>query len=207
MRKQHTERLRITIMLGNIKISQKGFRILVISFLILWTGITGYLNYEHQKDINLLSKVRDITYGSMHKSDEILSAYVTQNPQIQQALIEDYKDQLVSLITIQKELNSLWPNTPKSVVYGIEDLLKDYKKLNSDRNSLINNHEFSASNVYLKDVAYREYVRAKKDRLHQNMPLFLILALSLVIFSRYVDRLKGQRFVIPGLSLKKVESK
>jgi hypothetical protein len=163
--------------------------ILLSVFLLVWGSFTIWLNIEHQKDIKVLSKIHDVSLNATQKSDLIYSSFITSHPKIHSVKVELYKDQLIKLISIKHELNGLWPNTPEGLVSGIDDLLVSYRNLNLNPESEEFNKSFSDANAYLFDMSYHEYSIARSDMRYQNLPLFLVLAVAIMLFIKYSEQL------------------
>ncbi len=159
----------------------------LLLFFIAWAGLTIWLNVEHKKEISIISKSNDLALNVTHTSDVLISSHVTGYPEIHKKAMAKYETQIAELIQMQEELKSLWPNTPENLIAAINEAQTNYDDLKSNTDSYSLHEKFSNSNVYFKNVAYHEYSVARRDMLHKNLPLFLILALILLVSVRYLQ--------------------
>lgn len=159
----------------------------LLLFFTAWVGLTLWLNIEHKKEISIISKSNDLALKVTHTSDILISSHVTGYPEIHDKAMKKYESQMAELKMMRKELENLWPNTPTTLINAIDEAQSDYKdlKLNTDSYSL--HEKFSSANVYFKNMAFHEYSLARRDMLHKNLPLFLILALIMLFAVRYMQ--------------------
>ena len=169
------------------KTSKRKSYILLGIFLAAWCTITILLNIEHRKDIRVLSAMHDLSLTATEMSDAIYSSHVTGLTHLHGQETNQYEAVLEDLSNTKEKLNSLWPNTPDELVSGIDELILAYYELKDNPGSLEANKHFSNANVFLFDMSYHEYTIARRDMRHQNLPLFLILAVAILFFLRFTD--------------------
>lgn len=163
--------------------------IYLCTFFIAWTAFTIWLNLEHKKEISIISDTHDLALKVTHTSDIIISSYVTGYPEIHEKAIRRYKEQIGQLRNMNERLESLWPKTPGTLVSAIDEAESGFNDLLKNPQSYALHKKFSESNVYFKNMSYHEYSLAHRDMLHKNLPLFLILALILLLGLRYMENI------------------
>ena len=166
----------------------KKYLLLLGIFFIGWVSLTIWLNLKHKKEIAIISKSNDLALKVTHTSDVLISSFVTDYPDIHSASFKKYSDQLKELSLMKEELKLLWPNTPEVLVKSIQETEVAFKDLSSNEASFTLHERFSSANVYFKNVAYHEYSVSRKNMLHKNLPLFLILALIIYLGFRALEK-------------------
>ncbi|MEQ8518663.1 MAG: hypothetical protein RLN79_07965 [Cytophagales bacterium] len=156
-------------------------------FFIAWVSLTVWLNVEHKKEISIISKSNDLALKVTHTSDILISSYVTDYPEIHEKAMKKYSSQIAELKLMREELESLWPKTPSTLLSAIDEAQSSFDDLQSNTDSYVLHEKFSNSNVFFKNMAYHEYSLARRDMLHKNLPLFLILSLILLLGVRYLQ--------------------
>lgn len=157
-------------------------------FLVSWSIFTVWLNLKHQEEIKIISRSHDLSLSVTHTSDVLIASHVTGYPQVHKLAIETYQTQLRELQKMKKDLMTLWPGSGSTLVTAIDDAHLAYKDLIKNPQSYALHEKFSQANVYYKNMSFHEFSRAKRNLLHQNLPLFLILAVAVVLLVRYVEK-------------------
>ncbi len=159
-------------------------------FFVVWACLTIWLNIEHRKEIQLINKAHVLALKVTHTSDVLISSQLTGYPNIHDKAYHTYESQLKELAQLKSELNLLWPNTPVILTEAIEEAEVSFNDLKNNPESYTLHEKFSNANVYFENMSYHELSMAKRDILHQNLPLVLILAFIIFVATRFAEKLE-----------------